>query len=395
MNLMDKISIYNPYFYRLIFKSIFERITSLVNTPQIKFSRVDSAKFFRTLNKRVNNYFKENEIARTGNWKLHIKTIVMFSLLLSPYFLLLTLNLPTWSQILLTIVMGIGMAGVGMNVMHDANHGSYSSKKWINKILGSSIYILAGNVYNWQVQHNVLHHTYTNIHGHDEDLDAGRIIRFSEHAKWHKAHRFQHLYSIFLYGLLTFNWMLTSDFKQTKRYLSKKLSYGKFPKPSVQWTTLFITKAIYVVIWIVLPIIFFEIAWWKILIGFFLMHYVAGLILSIVFQLAHVVGDTQMPLPDDTGNMKNTWAIHQLFTTVNFSTKNRLVNWFTGGLNHQVEHHIFPNISHVHYTKISEIVKKTAQEFNLPYYEYQTTRSAIVAHFKHLKEMGMNPAISA
>lgn len=366
-----------------------------MNSPQIKFSRVDSAKFFRTLNKRVNNYFKDNDIARTGNWKLHLKTIVMFSLFLSPYFLLLTLNLPTWAQLLLTIVMGVGMAGVGMNVMHDANHGAYSSKKWINKILGSSIYILAGNVYNWQVQHNVLHHTYTNIHGHDEDLDAGRVIRFSEHSKWYKFHRFQHLYSIFLYGLLTFNWMLTSDWKQTKRYLAKKLSYGKFPKPSVQWTTLFITKAIYATIWIVLPILFFEIAWWKILIGFFLMHYVAGLILSIVFQLAHVVGDTQMPLPDKTGNMKNTWAIHQLFTTVNFSTKNKIMNWFTGGLNHQVEHHIFPNISHVHYTKISEIVKQTALEFNLPYHEYQTTRSAIIAHFKHLKEMGMNPAMSA
>ncbi|MAZ71916.1 MAG: acyl-CoA desaturase, partial [Flavobacteriaceae bacterium] len=184
-----------------------------MNTPQVKFSRIDSAKFFRTLNKRVNGYFKENDIARTGNWKLHLKTIVMFSLYLSPYFLLLTLNLPTWAQLLLTIVMGVGMAGVGMNVMHDANHGSYSSKKWINKILGSSIYILAGNVYNWQVQHNVLHHTYTNIHGHDEDLDAGRIIRFSEHSQWYKFHKFQHLYSIFLYGLLTFNWMLTSDFK--------------------------------------------------------------------------------------------------------------------------------------------------------------------------------------
>ncbi len=125
------------------------------------------------------------------------------------------------------------------------------------------------------------------------------------------------------------------------------------------------------------------------------MHYVAGLILSVVFQLAHVVGDTQMPLPDNTGNMKNTWAIHQLFTTVNFSTKNKIMNWFTGGLNHQVEHHIFPNISHVHYTKISEIVKKTALEFNLPYHEYKTTRSAIIAHFRHLKEMGINPAIPA
>ena len=360
--------------------------------PNIKFSRVDSAKFFRTLNKRVNSYFKENKIKRTGNWKLHLKTIVMFSLFLTPYFIILTLDISQWWMLLLTIVMGIGMAGVGMNVMHDANHGSYSSKKWVNKIMGGSMYILAVNVYNWQVQHNVLHHNYTNIHGHDEDLEAGRIIRFSKHSKWRRFHKFQHYYSVFLYGLLTFNWVLTTDFKQTRRYLKRKLAYGEMPSPIRQWSTLAITKALYIAIWIILPMIIMNIAWWKILLGFFIMHYTAGLILSIVFQLAHVVENTQMPLPDEKGSMKNTWAIHQLFTTVNFSTKNKIVNWFTGGLNHQVEHHIFPNISHIHYSKISKIVKQTAKECNLPYHEYQTTRAAIIAHFKHLKEMGMKPA---
>lgn len=365
-----------------------------VNHENIRFSRIDSAQFFRTLNKRVNAYFKENNLPKTGNWKLHIKTIVMFSLFLAPYFLILSLDISQWWMLLLTIVMGVGMAGVGMNIMHDGNHGAYSSKKWLNNFMGSTIYILAGNVYNWQVQHNVLHHTYTNIPGHDEDLDAGRIIRFSNNAKWLKFHKFQQYYSVFLYGLLTFNWALTTDFKQTKRYLSRKLAYGKLPSPTKQWSMLAITKLIYLSIWIVIPMLIISIAWWKILIGFFVMHYTAGLILSIVFQLAHVVNETQMPLPDKTGSMKNTWAIHQLFTTVNFAPKNKIVNWFTGGLNHQVEHHIFPNISHVHYTKIAEIVKQTARECNLPYNEFKTTREAIIAHFKHLKAMGAKPAIS-
>lgn len=365
-----------------------------MNQTYIKFSRKDSAQFFKTLNKRVNNYFKENNINRTGNWKLHLKTVVMFSLYLIPYILLFIFDMPWWLQLISAVVMGIGMAGVGMNVMHDANHGSYSSKKWVNKIMGGSIYILAGNVYNWQVQHNVLHHTYTNIHGHDEDLDAGRVMRFTEHAPWKRFHRFQHIYGVFLYGLLTINWVLTADFKQTNSYLKRKLSYGKFPKPVIQWITLIGSKLLYAVVWIVIPILFTDIAWWKILIGFFIMHYVAGLILSVVFQLAHVVEDTIMPLPDDTGTMKNTWAIHQLFTTVNFSTNNKIVNWFTGGLNHQVEHHIFPNISHVHYKKISDIVKKTANEFNLPYHEYKTTRKALIAHFNYLKEMGTKPSLT-
>jgi linoleoyl-CoA desaturase len=180
-----------------------------------------------------------------------------------------------------------------------------------------------------------------------------------------------------------------------KRYMKRKLAYGKLPNPFVNWGTLVISKLIYLTMWIVLPMLILDLAWWKILIGFFVMHYTAGLILSVVFQLAHVMEDAEMPVPETDGSLKNTWAIHQLKTTVNFSPKNRLINWFTGGLNHQVEHHIFPNISHIHYGKIAEIVKKTAQEFNLPYNEYKTTRKAIIAHFSYLRLMGMNPKLLA
>ena len=356
------------------------------------FAKQDSLKFFRTLNSRVNSYFKENNIEKTGNWKIHLKTIILFTVFLVPYFLILTLDMPFWVHLLLTIVMGIGMAGIGMNVMHDANHGSYSTKSWVNKFMGGTIYILAGNVHNWQVQHNVLHHTYTNIIGHDEDLEAGRIMRFSKEAEWHKFHRFQQYYAVFLYGLLTFNWAITTDFMQMSRYIKRKLSYGEPKSPKVLWTTLIITKIIYLAIWIVLPMVI-GITWWKVLIGFFVMHYTAGLILSIVFQLAHVVDEAANPEPNEVGEMENTWAIHQLFTTVNFAPKNKIVNWYTGGLNHQIEHHIFPHISHVHYGKIAKIVKETAKECQLPYYEYKTMSAAIVAHFKHLRTLGLEPAM--
>ena len=363
--------------------------------PTLKFPRKDPTNFFRILNSRVNSYFKDNNIKRTGNWKIWLKTIIMLTLFFVPYIFILTLSMPGWLQILMTFVMGVGMAGVGMNVMHDGNHESFSKKSWVNKLMGSSIYILAGNVYNWKVQHNVLHHTYTNVHGHDEDLDAGRILRFTKHAEWKWYHRFQHYYSILLYGLLTINWAITTDFIQMKRYMKQKLAYGKLPNPFVNWSTLVISKIVYLSLWIVLPIAVLELAWWKILIGFFIMHYTAGLILSVIFQLAHVMDAAEMPLPEKDGSLKNTWAIHQLKTTVNFSPKSKIINWFTGGLNHQVEHHIFPNISHIHYGKIAEIVKKTAKEFNLPYNEYKTTRKAIIAHFSYLKLMGVKPSMQA
>jgi linoleoyl-CoA desaturase len=357
------------------------------------FSRKDPEKFFKTLTKRVNNYFKGKNIKKTGNWRLWLKTGIMFALYFVPYCILM-LNVPGWLQIPIVIIMGIGMAGIGMNVMHDANHGSYSSKKWVNKIMGSSIYILAGNVYNWQVQHNVLHHTYTNIHGHDEDLDAGRILRFSPIAKWAKRHKLQHWYGIFLYGLLTINWVATTDFKQTKKYLKRKLSFRKFPNPIRQWITVIISKIIYLTIFLVIPIMYSGVSWWKIIIGFFIIHYVAGIILGLIFQLAHVVEDTEMPEPDELGKMENTWAIHQLHTTANFGTQNKFMNWFSGGLNHQVEHHLFQNISHIHYVNLGKIVRATAKECDLPYKEYRTTYAAFKAHVKHLKNMAMDPSLS-
>jgi linoleoyl-CoA desaturase len=289
--------------------------------------------------------------------------------------------------------MGIGLAGVGMNVMHDAIHDSLSDKKWVNRLMGSSIYLLAGNRYNWQVQHNILHHTYTNIHGHDEDMEAGRIIRFSKHSEWKWYHRFQHYYSVLLYGLLTINWAITADFRQMKRYMKRKLSQGKFPSPFVNWSKLLISKILYFTFWIIIPIFIFKILWWKVLISFVVMHYTAGLILTIVFQLAHIMDEADMPLPDSKGNIKNNWAIHQLKTTVNFACDSKLVNWFTGGLNHQIEHHIFPNISHIHYDKIAKIVRKTAKEFNLPYNEFKNTKDAIVAHFNHIRLMGIKPIV--
>ncbi len=358
----------------------------------LRFSRKDTQDFFKTLNQRVNHYFKENQIPKTGNWKLYVKTVVMFSLLIAPYVMVLTLSINLWVKLLLCIVMGIGMAGVGMNVMHDGNHGSFSKYPWINKFMGSSIYILAGNVFNWKVQHNILHHTYTNIHGHDEDLEAGRVLRFSKHSQWFPHHKFQHYYSVFLYGLLTLNWALFADFQQMKRYTKRKLSYLNSKRPSLQWTGLYISKILYFSIWIILPILLIDAPWWTVLIGFVVMHYTAGIILSLIFQLAHVVEDAEMHEAHKSGPMKNTWAIHQLKTTVNFATKNKIMNWFTGGLNHQIEHHIFPHISHVHYTKIGAIVRKTAKEFNLPYNEYKTTRSALFSHFKFLKQMGVQPA---
>ncbi|MCB0521810.1 MAG: acyl-CoA desaturase [Lewinellaceae bacterium] len=363
--------------------------------PNLRFSRADQADFFRTLNNRVNEYFQQNDIKKYGNWKLYLKSAVVFAFLLTPYFLILSNNFNQWVMLLLTVMIGTGASFVGMCVMHDGNHGSFSSRQWVNNLMGSSIYFLAGNVYNWKVQHNILHHTYTNIIEHDDDIRTDGLIRLHKEDKWRRFHKYQHYYSIFLYGLLTLNWVLRKDYRQMRDYMQQGFNFGKKINVTRQWTILILTKAIYALIWIVIPILILNIAWWKVMIGFVVMHYTSGIILSVVFQLAHIVEDAQMPAPAEGGTMENTWAIHQLCTTANFAPKNKLVSWFVGGLNFQIEHHIFPHISHVHYPKISKIVKATALEFGLPYIEYSTTRKAILSHFRMLRELGRGPALAA
>lgn len=357
----------------------------------LRFERKKGKEFFNTLNKRVNEYFASKKIQKTGNFRIYLKAFIMLSLLITPYCLIIFTHISLWIKLSLAVLTGLGMAGVGMAVMHDGNHGSFSKYPWVNKVMGSTIYLLAGNVHNWKVQHNILHHTFTNIPGHDEDLDAGRIIRFSPESKWTSKHKYQHIYAFFLYSLLTFNWVIFTDFQQIRRYLKGKLTYRKKLQPTRQWIILIGTKLLYVAVWILLPLLVSDVPWWGIAIGFLVMHFTAGLVLSTTFQLAHIVSDTIMPLPEEN-KMERSWAIHQLFTTANFSTKNKFVTWFTGGLNHQIEHHIFPHISHIHYTDIAKIVKKTAIEFNLPYIEYDSIQSALISHFNHLKNMGKTPA---
>ncbi|MDB4297517.1 acyl-CoA desaturase [Flavobacteriaceae bacterium] len=358
---------------------------------QVSFSRVNNKHFFKTLNQRVDKYFKDNGVKKTGSWVLYTKAILMFALLLVPYFLLLLVPMSTSLQIVMCVIMGFGMAGVGMNVMHDSNHGSFSEKWWVNQLLGNSIYILAGNVYNWKVQHNVLHHTYTNVEGLDEDIDIQGVIRLSKHAKWKKFHQFQKYYAFLLYGLLTIQWALVVDFRQTPKYIKLGLSAEGELNPKREYTLLTITKIVYYLFWLVLPMLVMSISFWQWFVGFFVMHYVAGFILSVVFQLAHITDVIDVVSLEQVEDEERSWAIHQLNETANFATKNRILSYFLGGLNFQVEHHIFPRISHVHYHKISEIVKSTVKEFDLPYHEYKTVAAALKAHVNQLIILGKQP----
>ncbi len=357
-------------------------------TPVVKFNKTDRPEFFKVLHNRVNQYFKDNQLSKYANFNMKFKTLFMLCLYTIPLLLMLTGVVSSlWPIILLWAIMGFGMAGIGLSIMHDANHGSYSDDEIVNKILGFALNYIGGFHINWIIQHNVLHHSYTNIHGFDEDIDKG-VMRFSPNQERKSYFRFQAFYAPFLYGLMTIYWLLIKDFQLLFRYNKKNLLEGQgltFKKALFQ---IVFNKIWYILLTLVLPLLLIDLPWWQTLLGFFLMQLICGLILAFVFQPAHVLENVNFYKPDKNGCVENNWAIHQLQTTSNFASSSVFLSWFIGGLNYQIEHHLFPNICHVHYKQISSIVKATAAEFDIPYHQQKSFFSAIKSHFVLLHNLG-------
>jgi linoleoyl-CoA desaturase len=369
-------------------------IESTTEPKTVRFPHAAQKSFSKELRKRINQYFKDNGISNKGNTRMFGKTLVMLAMYFGPYLVMITAEPNIISTIGLFFIMGLGMSGIGMSVMHDAVHGAYHKNKWINKIMGSSIYLISGNATTWFFQHNVLHHTYTNIEGLDEDLETKGLIRLHPSQPWKKMHEKQAFYAPFLYGILTLNWVTLKDFGQLIRY--QKMGLAKFTKAQKRqkWATLIFTKMLYFTLFVAMPLLIVPVSWYWIMLGFVIMHFTAGFILSFVFQLAHLVDHVEnydMPV---SGKMDDAWMEHQMRTTSNFARKSWWVGWYVGGLNFQVEHHLFPNICHIHYPKISEIVKKTAQEFKIPYNEHKTLGEAINAHMNSLRMYAKQPVLA-
>ncbi|AWW30711.1 acyl-CoA desaturase [Echinicola strongylocentroti] len=354
----------------------------------IRFTESALSDFSITLRSRVNAYFKQTQKSRYGNLEMILKTLFMLSLYFVPV-LLVTVGVvgQTWQLFLCFILSGLGMAGIGMGVMHDAIHGTYSKNKHINKLLGYTLNLVGANATLWKIQHNVLHHSFTNIHEGDDDINMPFFLRFSPNAKKNVIHSYQHLYTWFFYGLSTLSWVTTKDFVRLNRYYKMGLLRGK----NIYRNTvlkIIAWKVLYYTFILVLPILFSPFSIGQVFLAFIALHFVTGLSISLVFQTAHIMPDVTFPTVDSEGKVEGERMIHQLLTTCNYSEKNRVFSWLIGGLNYQIEHHLFPDICHVHYRKLAPIVRKTAAEYELPYYSKVTFFQALKSHFKMLHWLG-------
>lgn len=355
----------------------------------IKLTKTDD--FSKKLAQRVDEYLKSNNLKKYGNWRILLKVPLMFSVYLLPFFLMIFGVIENhWLMLLMSAIMGVGMAGIGLSIMHDANHGAFSKYNWLNKLMSFSMEVLGGNSTNWRIQHNVLHHSFTNVHDMDEDIAPIGLLRFSPNEPRKKVHRFQVYYAWFFYGLMTLSWMTNKDFAQLIRFHKNGLLKSQNTNLRKSLINLITFKLCYYFYIGVLPFLVMDISWWQWLIGFFAMHFVSGSILAFVFQIAHVMPETEFMTKEtyDTKNEEISWAKHQMMTTANFSNWNPMFTWYVGGLNYQIEHHLFPDISHIHYPKIAKIVKNTAKEFGIKYHYHKTFGGAIIQHLRLLNQLG-------
>jgi linoleoyl-CoA desaturase len=351
---------------------------------KLKFSKNNA--FQVELRRRVDAFFRNTGRRERDCVQMYVKTAILL-LGFAAFYVLLVFFAQTWWQALpLSILLGLVAAGIGFNIQHDGGHQAYSNIPWVNQLMGMTIELIGGSYYNWRWQHTVFHHIYVNITEHDTDLDIGIFGRLTPHQQWRPFHQWQHYYLWLLYGLMGIKWQLYDDFHSV---LTKQMGDHQYPRPQGWDLVIFLGgKATFLSLVFGIPLFFHPI--WVVLAFYGVAASVFGVVLSIVFQLAHAVEEAEFPLPQkDTGRIDNDWAMHQVETTVNFSRYNPVITWFLGGLNFQVEHHLFPRICHVNYPAISQLVEETCQEFGVKYIEHKSFWAGVVSHFRWLRRMGM------
>jgi linoleoyl-CoA desaturase len=320
---------------------------------------------------------------------MYLKTAILVASFAVSYVLLVFVAQTWWHGLLLAILLGLSAAGIGFNIQHDGGHQAYSNYPWVNKLMAMTLELIGGSSYLWRWKHVVFHHTYVNITGHDTDIDLGILGRLTPHQKRLAYHRWQHFYLWPLYGLLAIKWQLVDDFQ---KLISGRISNQRFPRPKGWELVIFVAgKAIFFTVAFGIPLLFHSV-------GAVLVYYVVaalalGTVLSVVFQAAHCVEEAEFPLPrEETERIAHAWAVHQAETTVDFARRSRVVAWLLGGLNFQIEHHLFPRISHVNYPALSRLVEETCRDFGIKYAEHRSFRAGMASHFRWLRRMGMPSA---
>jgi len=314
--------------------------------------------------------------------------ILLFSAAYGSFALILTNTFNIWQMWFLSALMGFALAGVGLNLMHEANHGVYNPRKWLNYLIGSIINLMGSHKYLWDLRHNTLHHVYTNVIGVDYDMVKTPLVRLTTRTPRRWFHKYQHFYCMLIYINYTIIWIMIYDWIHLVHFYGTIGTGKKHRIPVLTIISIVFWKAFHLALTIYLPYVLLDIALWQVLIGWVTMHWLLSAVIGVSFQLNHTMEGTQNAVPSKEGRLAENWSQYMLKTSFNFSTKNRLITYFLGGLNFQIEHHLFPNMSYTHYYNIAPMIKEVLQKYGITYNDSGGWLHAVWSHLKYLKRIG-------
>jgi linoleoyl-CoA desaturase len=345
--------------------------------------------FQRELRRRVEALVQAEHVQGRDCPRMYLKTAVILAVFGLSYYLLVFVASSWWSAVPLAVLLGIATAEIGFNIQHDGGHKAYSRHAWVNKLMAMTLDMVGGSSYVWRWKHVVFHHMYVNVADHDTDIDLGIFGRLSPQQPRRALYRWQQFYLWPLYGLMGIKWHFYDDFRDV---ITGRMGANRFPRPRGWELVIFVGgKLVFFTLAFGIPLLFHPLL--TVLLFYVITVGVVGVVLSVVFQLAHAVEEARFPAAEPgTNRMREPWAVHQAGSTVDFARGNRLVSWLVGGLNFQIEHHLFPTLCHVNYPAIATVVEDTCREYGVPYKANPSFSAAVASHFRWLKEMGAAPA---
>jgi linoleoyl-CoA desaturase len=347
--------------------------------------------FQKELRRRVEDYFLKSGRRQRDCPAMYLKTTIILTVFTGLYLLLVFLAEAWWQTLPLAALLGLSIAAIGFNIEHDGGHHAYSNVAWINRLTAMTLDLVGGSSYVWRWKHAVVHHTYVNITGHDSDIDVGVFGRLTPHQKRLRFHRWQQFYLWPLYGVSVIKWHLYDDFRDV---ILGRIGPIRMPRPK-RWELVGFVggKVLFLTLAFGLPLLIHQI--WIVLLFYVVTVGLAGVVVSVVFQLAHCVEEAEFPQPlEGSSSIENGWAVHQVETTLDFARRSRVESWLLGGLNFQIEHHLFPRVCHVNYPAISNLVEETCREFGVKYGEHRSFRAGLSSHFRWLRRMGAQTSVA-
>jgi len=356
-----------------------------VSTPVQKLSFATGGDFIGDIRREVELHLGSARTRLRGRLQLYTKSFIASATFLASYLTLIVVRPGMWLELVALGGLVVGTLLVAFCIHHDANHGAYFRSTRFNHLLGWTADAFLGiSSYAWRVKHNVAHHTYTNVDGYDDDISQTPLVRLAPNQPGKWWYRLQHIYIWPLYSVMVLRWQTGGDIAAFARG-----RIGKSPlRVPRRWDLagLIGGKAFFIGWAVVVPLLVYP--WWVVVVGYLAFTGATGLVTATTFQLAHCVEEAGYATAEELTADKRLWAVHEVETTVDFCPRNPVLTWALGGLNYQIEHHLFPRVAHTHYPQIAEIVRRNAAKHGVRYYAQPSLRAALRSHQRHLRTLG-------